>query len=158
MTLDKKLLLSIFRKECGGIIHFAASSLVAESCENPYKYYDNNLYGTMILLDAMRRPGKYIVFSSTAATYGEPNIPIVETNTTVPTNPYGNTKLCGTDDEVVLTRHMEQKYVSLRYFNAAGADPEGLIGEEHDPKTHLIPIVLQAAIGKREFVSIFGGL
>lgn len=156
---DKKLLLETFRKyNVEGIIHFAASSLVAESCENPYKYYDNNLYGTMILLDAMREAGvKYIVFSSTAATYGEPtSIPIVETNTTVPTNPYGNTKLSMEQMMKWFDEAYGTKYVSLRYFNAAGADPEGLIGEEHDPETHLIPIVLQAAIGKREFVSIFG--
>lgn len=156
---NKALLMETFeRYKVEGVIHFAASSLVGESVENPYKYYDNNLYGTMELLDAMRASGvKKIVFSSTAATYGEPvNIPILETDPTLPTNPYGNTKLSMEQMMKWFDGAYGMKYVSLRYFNAAGADESGLIGESHNPETHLIPIVLQAASGKREFVSIFG--
>lgn len=156
---NKSLLIDTFeRYKVEGVIHFAASSLVGESVENPYKYYDNNLYGTMELLDAMRAAGvKKIVFSSTAATYGEPvNIPILETDPTLPTNPYGNTKLSMEQMMKWFDGAYGMKYVSLRYFNAAGADDTGLIGESHNPETHLIPIVLQAASGKREFVSIFG--
>lgn len=156
---NKELLIETFRKyKVQGVIHFAASSLVGESVENPYKYYENNLYATMELLDAMKTAGvKKIVFSSTAATYGEPvNIPILETDPTVPTNPYGNTKLSMEQMMKWFDVAYGVKYVSLRYFNAAGADPSGLIGELHNPETHLIPIVLQAAIGKRDSVSIFG--
>lgn len=156
---NKDLLIETFKKyKVQGVIHFAASSLVGESVENPYKYYENNLYATMELLDAMKTADvKKIVFSSTAATYGEPvNIPILETDPTVPTNPYGNTKLSMEQMMKWFDAAYGVKYVSLRYFNAAGADQSGLIGELHNPETHLIPIVLQAAIGKRESVSIFG--
>ncbi len=156
---DKGHLLETFDKyKVDSIIHFAASSLVAESCVEPYKYYNNNLYGTLCLLDAMKVGGvKHIVFSSTAAVYGEPvRIPIEETDPTNPTNPYGNTKLSMEQMMHWFDDAHGMKYVSLRYFNAAGADKSGLIGEAHNPETHLIPIVLQAAAGKREQVSIFG--
>lgn len=140
------------------VIHFAANSLVGESMVNPLKYYDNNLYGTKVLLQSLIAHGiKNVVFSSTAATYGEPvNSPILESDPLNPTNCYGETK-----------RAMERmfywtevahgiKYVSLRYFNACGAHINGNIGEAHNPESHLIPIVLQVANGKREYISVFG--
>ncbi|MCD1260048.1 UDP-glucose 4-epimerase GalE [Paenibacillus athensensis] len=140
------------------VIHFAASSLVGESMQHPAKYYDNNVYGTLCLLDKMNQYGvKHIVFSSTAATYGEPErLPIVETDRTMPTNTYGETKLA-------MERMMKWfdaahgiKYVSLRYFNAAGAHPAGHIGEDHTPESHLIPLILQVALGQRAHISVFG--
>ncbi|MGI8316689.1 UDP-glucose 4-epimerase GalE [Halobacillus mangrovi] len=140
------------------VIHFAADSLVGESVEDPLKYYDNNVYGAVCLLRAMAKHSvKRIVFSSTAAVYGEPEqVPIQETDLTVPTNPYGETKLA---IEKML-KWAEQahgiKHVVLRYFNVAGADPDGRIGEDHRPETHLIPIILQVAQGKREKIMIFG--
>lgn len=138
------------------VIHMAAASLVGESVTNPSKYYRNNVLAGLSLLDAMRDAGvRRLVFSSTAATYGEPaKQPIEETDPTVPTNPYGQTKLAF---EHALPWY-EQAYgirsVSLRYFNAAGATR--LCGEVHDPETHLIPIVLQAAAGRRTHVEVFG--
>ncbi len=140
------------------VIDFAAFSLVGESVTEPLKYFDNNVYGTIRLLEAMNRAGvKKIVFSSTAATYGEPeNIPIVESDTTVPTNPYGESKL--TVEKILKWSDNAYgiKYVALRYFNAAGAHISGEIGEDHSPESHLIPIILQAALGKREKIAIFG--
>ena len=140
------------------VIHFAANSLVGESMVNPLKYYDNNVYGTKVLLEALLAHGiKNIVFSSTAATYGEPtDSPILETDPTNPTNCYGETK-----------RAMERmfywtelahgiKYVSLRYFNACGAHVNGNIGEAHNPESHLIPIILQVANGTRDHISVYG--
>ena len=140
------------------IVHFAAFSLVGESVKNPLKYYENNLYGTKVLLDAMVSNGvKRIVFSSTAATYGEPeNIPILETDRTCPTNPYGETKLAMEKMFRWCAEAHGMSFVSLRYFNACGADESGNIGEAHNPESHLIPLVLQVPNGKREFISIFG--
>lgn len=140
-------------------IHFAASSLVGESMTDPLKYYDNNLYGTMVLLRAMMRHGVgKIVFSSTAATYGEPeNIPILESDRTRPENPYGETKLAMERMFHWAARADGPRFVSLRYFNASGADAGGTIGEDHCPESHLIPIILQVANGQRTEVSIYGG-
>ncbi len=140
------------------VIDFAAFSLVGESVTQPLKYFDNNVYGTIRLLEAMNRAGvKKIVFSSTAAAYGEPeNIPIVESDATVPTNPYGESKL--TVEKILKWSDNAYgiKYVALRYFNAAGAHISGNIGEDHSPESHLIPIILQVALGKREQIAMFG--
>ena len=127
------------------VIHFAAFSLVGESVANPLKYYNNNLCGTEVLLEAMVRHGlDKIVFSSTAATYGEPeNIPILESDRTCPTNPYGETKLAMEKMFHWTAKAHGLRYVSLRYFNACGADASGTIGEAHDPESHLIPLILQ---------------
>ena len=140
------------------VIHFAAFSLVGESVTDPLKYYDNNLCGTKVLLDAMVKHGiDKIVFSSTAATYGEPeNIPILESDKTCPTNPYGETKLAMEKMFKWTAAAHGMRYVSLRYFNACGADESGEIGEAHNPESHLIPLVLQVPNGKRESVSIYG--
>ncbi|WNR44390.1 UDP-glucose 4-epimerase GalE [Paenibacillus roseipurpureus] len=140
------------------IIHFAANSLVGESMTNPAKYYHNNVYGTLCLLEKMNQYGvKRIVFSSTAATYGEPeNIPILETDRTLPTNTYGETKLAMEKMMKWFDTAHGIKYVSLRYFNAAGAHAGGQIGEDHSPETHLIPIILQVALGQRAHISVFG--
>ena len=141
-----------------GVIHFAASSQVGESMSDPLKYYDNNLYGTMVLLQAMVAHGvDKIVFSSTAATYGEPElVPILETDQTVPTNCYGQTKLSMEQMMDWVSKAHGLRYVALRYFNACGAHPSGKIGEAHKPETHLIPLILQVPNGKREKVSIYG--
>ncbi|MDE7211583.1 MAG: UDP-glucose 4-epimerase GalE [Lachnospiraceae bacterium] len=140
------------------VIHFAANSLVGESMTNPLKYYDNNLCGTKVLLESMvaHRIDK-IVFSSTAATYGEPeNIPILETDKTSPTNCYGETKLSMEKMFKWTGKAHGLRYVSLRYFNACGAHESGQIGEAHAPETHLIPLILQVPNGKRESVTVFG--
>ncbi|SDC29714.1 UDP-glucose 4-epimerase GalE [Halanaerobium congolense] len=156
---DKELLNQVMEKnQIEGVIHLAADSLVGESMENPGKYYRNNFANGINLLEAVVKNGvKNIVFSSTAAVYGEPDqIPIKEDNQTEPTSTYGESKLFF---EKALKRYddiYDLKYVSLRYFNAAGADPEGEIGEAHDPETHLIPIVLQTALGIRDKIYIFG--
>ncbi|NLD16398.1 MAG: UDP-glucose 4-epimerase GalE [Tissierellia bacterium] len=141
-----------------GVIHFAANSLVGVSVKEPYEYYDNNVYGTLCLLKAMMENGvKNIVFSSTAAVYGEPkNVPILESDPTIPTNPYGETKLTMEKMMKWFDNAYGTKYVSLRYFNAAGAHEKGDIGECHNPETHLIPLILQVPLGQREKVSIFG--
>lgn len=140
------------------VIHFAAHTSVPESVENPAKYYYNNVGCGLALLDAMVETGvKTIVFSSSAAVYGDPvRVPIPEDHPTEPKNPYGRTKLVfeGILHDYGVAHGL--RHVSLRYFNAAGSDPEGQIGECHDPETHLIPIVLEAAIGKRSQVQIFG--
>ncbi len=140
------------------VVHFAADSLVGESVAEPLKYYNNNMVSTLRLLGKMKEYGvKRLVFSSTAATYGEPeNIPILETDRVFPTNPYGETKLAVENVLKWADSAYGIKYVSLRYFNAAGAHISGTIGEDHRPESHLIPIVLQAALGKREAVQIFG--
>jgi UDP-glucose 4-epimerase len=139
-----------------GVLHFAALSLVAESVEEPERYYRNNVGGTLNLLEAMGEAGvTRLVFSSTAAVYGEPEeVPIPETATATPTNPYGNSKLAV--DRMIgdVARARGLAATSLRYFNVAGAS--GRFGEDHEPETHLIPIVLQAAAGTRESVKIFG--
>ena len=150
---------NLFKKEkIDAVIHFAAYSLVGESVTNPLKYYDNNLYGTKVLLEAMIKNNvNKIVFSSTAATYGEPeNIPILESDRTCPTNPYGETKLAMEKMFHWTSKAHGLSYVSLRYFNACGADATGQIGEAHNPESHLIPLVLQVPNGKRESVSIYG--
>ncbi len=146
------------KNEIDAVIQFAADSLVGESVGDPLKYYNNNVVSTLCLLRKMNEYGvRNIVFSSTAATYGEPqNTPIVETDPTVPTNPYGETKLTV---EKALRWCYEAygiRYTALRYFNAAGAHISGKIGEDHTPETHLIPIILQAALGQREYITIFG--
>lgn len=156
---DKEFLRSVFEKESiDGVLHFAANSLVGESMENPLKYFNNNVYGTQVLLEVMIEfDVKNIVFSSTAATYGEQKtMPITEDMPANPANAYGETKL--TMEKIMRwceTAH-DLKYVSLRYFNVAGARPTGEIGEDHQPETHLIPIILQVALGQREHISIFG--
>lgn len=156
---DRQFMDYVFKKHSiESVIHFAAYSLVGESMSNPVKYYDNNVHGTLVLLDAMQENGvKRIVFSSTAATYGEPErTPIEESDVTNPTNVYGETKL-------TMERMMRWfdvtygiKYVALRYFNAAGAHESGLIGEDHRPESHLVPLILQTAQGKREEIAVFG--
>lgn len=156
---DKDFLDNLFKKEnIDSVIHFAANSLVGESMQDPLKYYDNNLYGTMVLLKSMVENNvKKIVFSSTAATYGEPeNIPILETDNTNPTNTYGETKLSMEKMFKWVSLAHGVNFVSLRYFNACGAHKSGKIGEDHSPETHLIPIVLQVANKKRQSVNIFG--
>lgn len=140
------------------VIHFAANSLVGESMTNPLKYYDNNLCGTKVLLESLVDHNiKNIVFSSTAATYGEPkHTPILEDDPTNPTNCYGETKKAMERMFYWTQQAHGLKYVSLRYFNACGAHISGKIGEAHNPETHLIPIILQAANGTRDHISIFG--
>lgn len=138
------------------VMHFAAHSLVGESMENALKYFSNNDSAGLTLADAMVRAGtKMLVFSSSAATYGMPDtVPIKETDTTTPINPYGESKLIYERMLRWLDEVQGIKYVSLRYFNAAGASEK--YGEEHDPETHIIPIVLQVALGQRPFVQIYG--
>lgn len=156
---DRAFLDSVFEKEhIDAVIHFAANSLVGESMTNPLKYYDNNLNGTKVLLEAMNAHDiKKIVFSSTAATYGEPErVPILETDKTEPTNAYGETKLSMEKMFKWCDRAYGLKYVSLRYFNACGAHVSGSIGEAHKPETHLIPLILQVPLGQREAISVFG--
>ena len=156
---DKAFLDGVFEKEpIDAVIHFAAYSQVGESMENPLKYYDNNLNGTRVLLSSMiEHDVKKIVFSSTAATYGEPrNIPILESDPTEPTSAYGATKLAMEGMMRWCARAYGLKFVSLRYFNACGAHPSGVIGEAHNPESHLIPIILQVANGTRKQISIFG--
>lgn len=156
---DRSFLQSVFEKETiDAVIHFAANSLVGVSMETPLEYYDNNVFGTQVVLETMKANNvKNIVFSSTAATYGEPKqVPITEDMPTVPTNTYGETKLAM--EKMMKWTEIAHgiKYVSLRYFNVAGARTTGEIGEDHNPETHLIPVVLQAALGTREFITIFG--
>lgn len=149
----------VFQQEnIEAVIHFAASSLVGESMKNPIQYFDNNVYGTQVLLQVMSEFGvKHIVFSSTAATYGEPEqVPITEEMPTSPTNAYGETKLTMEKLMKWCDEAYGVQYVSLRYFNVAGAREDGVIGEDHSPETHLIPLVLQVALGQRESISIFG--
>ena len=156
---DENFLNALFNEEkIDSIIHFAANSLVGESMKNPLKYYDNNLYGTMVLLKSMVKNGvDKIVFSSTAAVYGEPeNVPILESDIKSPLNTYGETKLAmGKMMKWVSNAH-GLKFVSLRYFNACGAHKSGKIGEAHNPETHLIPLILQVPNGKRTHINIFG--
>ncbi|MED4983159.1 UDP-glucose 4-epimerase GalE, partial [Parageobacillus thermoglucosidasius] len=155
---DRAFLRDVFRKhEIDTVIHFAANSLVGESMQEPLKYYDNNVYGTQVLLEVMNESSvKQIVFSSTAAVYGEPKqIPIVETDPTMPTNTYGETKLAVEKMMKWVEQAYGIRYISLRYFNVAGAYGT-LIGEDHDPETHLIPLILKVPLGQREAIHIFG--
>lgn len=156
---DKEFLRSVFKKEeIDGVLHFAANSLVGESMEKPLMYFDNNVYGTQVLLEIMNEfDVKNIVFSSTAATYGDQKImPITEDTPTSPTNAYGETKLTMEKMLKWCNSAYGMKYVALRYFNVAGARPAGEVGEDHTPETHLIPLVLQVALGQRERISVFG--
>ena len=156
---DKEFLNDLFKKEdIDSVIHFAAYSLVGESMQEPIKYYNNNLYGTMNLLECMESNNvKNIVFSSTAAVYGEPErVPIAESDFTNPTNTYGETKL---SMEKMMKWQSQAKglnFVALRYFNACGAHVSGEIGEDHFPETHLIPIILQVPNKKLSAITIFG--
>ena len=140
------------------VIHFAANSLVGESVEKPLLYFNNNVCGMQVLLEAMVRYGvDKIVFSSTAAVYGEPKrVPIHEDDETYPTNPYGETKLTMEKMMKWVSRANGVRYVSLRYFNAAGALPDGSIGEDHKTETHLIPLILQVPTGRRDHITVFG--
>jgi UDP-glucose 4-epimerase len=156
---DRAFLDSVFsHHNIEAVIHFAASSLVGESVDQPLAYYENNLIASHTLVSAMIDHNvKKIVFSSTAATYGEPkNIPILETDSTEPTSPYGETKLAMEKMFRWCDRAYGLKSISLRYFNAAGAHPDAIIGEDHTPESHLIPIILQVALGQREHIGIFG--
>ncbi|MNW27311.1 UDP-glucose 4-epimerase [compost metagenome] len=156
---DKELLTTVFAEnQIDAVIHFAANSLVGESMKDPAKYYDNNVFGTLCLLEAMSAAKvSRIVFSSTAATYGEPEkVPIEETDRTEPTNVYGETKLMMERMMSWFDKVLGIKYVSLRYFNAAGAHVSGKIGEDHRPESHLIPLVLQTALKQRPHISVFG--
>ena len=156
---DRDRLESVFEKySIDAVFHFAAYAYVGESVGNPSKYYNNNVTNTLQLLDVMMKYGvKYIVFSSTCATYGIPGrVPITEDMPQSPINPYGASKLMV--ERILKDYHAAYglNYCCLRYFNAAGADPEGEIGESHTPETHLIPLVLAAAAGDREAVKVFG--
>ncbi|WP_367342550.1 UDP-glucose 4-epimerase GalE [Limosilactobacillus sp.] len=156
---DRAFLDKVFNQEnIEAVVHFAAFSLVAESMKKPLKYFDNNTGGMITLLEAMHDHGiKYIVFSSTAATYGIPeHMPIKESDPQVPINPYGESKLAMEKIMKWCDKAYGIHFVALRYFNVAGAKPDGTIGEDHHPETHLVPIILQVAEGKRKELSIFG--
>lgn len=157
---DKDFMRQVFQEhpEVDAVIHFAAFSLVAESMTDPLKYFDNNTVGMVKLLEVMNECGvKNIVFSSTAATYGIPEeLPIKETTPQCPINPYGESKLMMETIMKWADQAYGIKFVPLRYFNVAGDKPDGSIGEDHRPETHLLPIVLQVALGQREKISIFG--
>lgn len=156
---DRNFLSDVFVTETiDQVVHFAANSLVGESMTNPLKYYDNNVRGTQCLLEVMvAHDVKRLVFSSTAATYGEQDVmPITEEAVTRPTSTYGETKLA-MERMIKWTEAAHGlRFVSLRYFNVAGARAGGVIGEDHHPETHLLPLVLQVANGQREAISIFG--
>jgi len=156
---DAKILDKIFTEnKIEAVIHFAAYIEAGESVEKPLKYFNNNVYGMQILLESMVRNGvDKIVFSSTAATYGEPEkFPIEENDRKQPINPYGESKLIMEKMMKWVSRANGVRFVSLRYFNAAGAVEDGSIGEDHHPETHLIPLILQVPLGKRDHITIFG--
>lgn len=156
---DKAFMQAVFAKEeIEGVIHFAANSLVGESVEKPLLYFNNNVYGTQIVLEVMEEfDVKHIVFSSTAATYGEPKeMPIKETMPTNPKNPYGESKLMMEKMMKWCDNAYDMRYVALRYFNVAGAKGDASIGEDHTPESHLVPIILQVALGQRTTLGIFG--
>lgn len=158
-TCDRKLLDNLFgQHQIAAVMHFAAYAYVGESVTDPGKYYQNNLVGTLTLLDAMRAAGiDQFVFSSTCATYGVPTqIPIPEDHPQAPINPYGASKLMV--ERILLDYSYAYNFRSVffRYFNAAGADPQGRLGEDHQPETHLIPLVLMTALGHRESISVYG--
>ncbi len=157
--LDRQRLEEVMRRyRPEAVIHFAAFAYVGESVREPAKYYRNNVSGTLSILEAMRATGiDRIVFSSTCATYGIPEtIPIPEDSPQNPINPYGASKLMVERMLDDFGKAYGMRAVALRYFNAAGADPEGEVGEVHDPETHLIPLVLDAAMGRREYIEIYG--
>jgi UDP-glucose 4-epimerase len=145
-------------KRCDSVMHFAAHAYVGESVENPKKYFHNNVIAALSLLDAvMESRVRKFIFSSTCAVYGNPmKVPITEDNPRQPVNPYGATKLAFENALEAYSRAYGLKYVAFRYFNAAGADESGSIGERHEPETHLIPLVFQAIQGKRVALEIFG--
>ena len=157
---DKDFMRQVFKEnpDIDAVIHFAAFSLVAESMTDPLKYFDNNTAGMVKLLEVMQEVGvNKIVFSSTAATYGIPEkMPIQESDPQNPINPYGESKLMMEKIMRWADQAYGVKFVALRYFNVAGAKPDGSIGEDHGPETHLLPIVLQVAQGKRDKLMIFG--
>ncbi len=158
-TVNRALVLNTLKEhQIEAVMHFSAYAYVGESVENPEKYYQNNVNGTLQLLSAMREAGvRQFVFSSTCATYGEPDeVPITENCTQSPVNPYGHTKLMVERILRDFAAAYDFRFVALRYFNAAGASPKGNIGEAHDPETHLIPLVLQTALGQRQHITIFG--
>ncbi len=156
---DSEFLDKVFSEnKIESVIHFAANSLVGESMTKPLLYFNNNVYGMQVLLESMVKHNiKNIVFSSTAAVYGEPKrVPILENDETHPTNPYGETKLTMEKMMKWCDEAYGIKYVALRYFNVAGALEDGSIGEDHSPETHLIPLILQVPLKKREFITVFG--
>jgi UDP-glucose 4-epimerase len=156
---DKALLADVLQLgRFDAVMHFASFIQVGESVQHPAKYYANNVTNTLHLLDAMRAAGvQRFIFSSTAATFGEPQYtPIDELHPQAPINPYGRSKLMIEQVLEDYDRAYGLKSVCLRYFNAAGADPDGELGERHDPETHLIPLVLQAASGRRADIAVFG--
>lgn len=156
---DSKFLEKVFSEnKIESVLHFAANSLVGESMVKPLLYFNNNVYGMQILLETMVKFNiKNIVFSSTAAVYGEPKrIPIVESDETNPTNTYGETKLTMEKMMKWCNKAYGINFVALRYFNVAGALEDGSIGEDHHPETHLIPLILQVPLKKREFITVFG--
>jgi UDP-glucose 4-epimerase len=153
-----KIVATLRQRKIDAVMHFAAFALVNESVNDPSLYYRNNVIAALELLDAMMEADvKKIVFSSTTATYGEPNVvPIPESTPQQPINPYGFTKLVVEQAMADYAAAYGLAYAALRYFNAAGARADGTIGEDHDPETHLIPIVLQVALGQREQITVFG--
>jgi len=158
-TRNRKLVTRIMTTEkISAVVHLAAYSQVTESMQNPGKYFDNNLAGTLSILDSMHYAGvKNMVFSSSAAVYGEPlEIPISEKHPTRPTNVYGASKLMAEDMLSWYDHIYGMKHIALRYFNAAGADASGMLGEHHEPETHLIPLILQTVLGKRESLTVYG--
>lgn len=156
---DKASLRKVFDKyNIDAVIHFAAFAYVGESVQNPQKYYQNNVVGTINLLDVMMEYGvKKIVFSSTCATYGEPQYtPIDEKHPQNPINPYGRTKLMIEQIFADYEKAYGLQHIALRYFNAAGCAADGSIGESHTPETHIIPLVLKAITGERDNIKVFG--
>lgn len=156
---DRQSIIDTIKKhKIEAVMHFAGSAYVGESIGNPKRYFENNIVNSLNLLGAMRDTGvKHIVYSSTCATYGIPiDIPISEEQPQCPISPYGESKLCV---ERALKWYGEAyglRWMTLRYFNAAGADPDGELGEDHDPETHLVPLSIQAALRERPFIEVFG--
>jgi UDP-glucose 4-epimerase len=156
---DTEAMAQVFRKyQVKTVVHFAASCYVGESQENPAKYFENNSINTLNMFKAMEQCGvREIVFSSTCATYGNPEfLPLTEDHPQVPINVYGSTKLITEKALQAYGFAKNWSYVALRYFNASGADESGLVGESHNPETHLIPLILQTALGKRKSIQVYG--
>lgn len=156
---DPAILDELFSSTCfNAVMHFAAFIEVGESVQHPEKYYANNAAKSICLLEAMaRNKVKNFIFSSTAAVYGEPEqVPVTESHPRRPINAYGNSKYMVEQVLEEMARENKLRYISLRYFNAAGAHPDGILGERHDPESHLVPLVLQAASGRRDSISVFG--